>query len=131
MGITMIDPGEFPETGVFNLIAIRSPADATGQVIFPGGEAQNHPKCKLIKCVVIPLAYSTAIDVIAIERGSGEDVATVSAAAVVGTPATATIAPAAATKNSFEVNEDICYNLTTDGNAANATIIICTMKNIH
>ncbi len=127
--MNLIDGSELP-TSTFALIAVRSPADGVGQAVFPGGEAGNHRKCRLLKAVATPLAYSTAADVIAIERGSGEDVATVTAAAVVGTPTAATIAPAAGTKNQFAADEDICYNLTTDGNAANATMIVATFVTI-
>lgn len=126
---SQIDPAELPAQ-TFTLVAFRSPADGTGQVIFPGGESGNHRKCKLLKAVAVPLAYSTAVDVVAIERGSGEDVATVTVASTVGTPAVATIAPAAGTKNQFDVDEEICYNLTTDGNAANATMIVATFVTI-
>lgn len=69
-------------------------------------------------------------DVFAIERGSGEDVATATAAAVNMTPVAFTIAPAAGTKNVFEKNEDICVNLTTDGHANNAALVIMTFENI-
>jgi len=124
-----IDASELPNM-TFTLVAFRSPADSVGQVIFPGGESGNHRKCKLLKAVATALAYSTAADVIAIERGSGEDVATVTSSATVGTPVAATIAPAAGTKNQFEVDEEICYNLTTDGNAANATMITATFVTV-
>jgi len=71
-----------------------------------------------------------AQDVFSIERGSGEDVATATAAAVNMTAVVFTIAPAAGTKNVFERNEDICVNLTTDGHAANAALVIATFENV-
>ncbi len=72
-----------------------------------------------------------AADIMAIERGSGEDVATATANATAFTPTVFTIAPAAGTKNSFEKNEDICTNLTTDGAATSSTLVLMTFENIH
>lgn len=130
MTISTIEESELPESMVpFTVYHCRSPADSVGQVVISA--AGHHPKCRLVRANYIAIVYSTAVDVLAIERGSGEDVATVSGAAVTGTPAAFTIAPAAATKNSFERNEDIAVNLTTDGNAANSGLALMTFENIH
>jgi len=71
-----------------------------------------------------------AADVLAIELGSGVDIATATASATLGTPVAFTIAPASG-KNVFERNDDICVNLTTDGAATNACLVMMTFENIH
>jgi hypothetical protein len=130
MSISTIEESEIPEHfSIFTLVHFRKPADGTGTVILSA--AGHHPKCRLVKGQSVVLAYSTAADVAALERGSGEDVATVTTGAAIGISVDFTIAPAAGTKNVFEKNEDIVFNLTTDGNAANADIFAFTFESIH
>ncbi|HWQ95927.1 MAG TPA: hypothetical protein VN368_01005 [Candidatus Methylomirabilis sp.] len=130
MSISTVEENQIPESySLFTLVHFRKPADGTGAVTLAA--AGRHPKCRLVKGQSVVLAYSTAADVAALERGSGEDVATVTCGAAIGVSADFTIAPAAGTKNVFERDEDIVFNLTTDGNAANADIFAFTFESIH
>lgn len=127
MSISQLEESELPEHySVFTLVHARDPADSTGQVVLsaPG----HHPKCRLADLKVVVTAYSTAVDVGAIEDGDGNDAATFTCAAVVGSKQTAkTIIQGQV----FERNEAICVNLTTDGNAANAFLLFATFESIH
>lgn len=130
MSISTIEESEIPESfSIFTLVHFRKPADAVGRVLLSA--AGHHPKCRLVKGQSVVLAYNASADVAAIERGSGEDVATVTCGAAIGVSVDYTIAPAAGTKNTFERNEDIYFNLTTDGDAANADIHAFTFESIH
>lgn len=130
MSISLIEETEIPESfSLFTLVHFRKPADATGAVTLAA--AGGHPKCRLVKGQSVVLAYSTAADIAALERQSGEDVATVTCGTAIGVSVDYTIAPAAATRNEFLRNEDIVFRLTTDGDAANADIHAFTFANIH
>ncbi len=126
MSISLIEETEIPEYfSVFTLVYCRKPADGTGQVILaaPG----HHPKCRIARATVVVLAYSTTQDVIAIEDGDGNDAATVTAGTAIGVAVDFTLIAGQV----FERNEAIAYNLTTDGNAANADIIFVQLESIH
>ncbi len=115
-------------TQTFVLTRSRVPNEGTGQ--FELAAAGKHPKCKLISGQVIPTIYSTAADVIAIEHEDGGDVATATASATIGTPGALSIAPAAGYSAVFERNEPILMKASTQGNAANATTVICVFETI-
>ena len=126
MSKSMVEESEIPEgMSVFTLTHNRKPADSTGQVVLckPG----HHPKCRLQSFKSMCLAYSTAVDVAAVEDGDGTDAATISAGAAIGISTEGTLVQGQV----FERNEAICINLTTDGNAANATIFTLQMENCH
>ncbi len=128
--LNQIEENEIPEHfSLFTLVHFRKPADGVGTVTLSA--AGHHPKCRLVKGQSVVLAYSTAADVAVLERGTGEDVASVTCGAAIGVSVDFTIAPAAGTENVFEKNEDIVFNLTTDGNAANADIFAFTFESIH
>ena len=128
MTISKIEQNELPESySVFTLYHARDPAHAIGQVVISA--SGHHPKCRLVRAVVISL-IQVASDVIVIERQSGEDVASATASTTEMTPVVFTIAPAAGTKNVFERNEDICINLTTDGDATNSALVLMTFESI-
>jgi hypothetical protein len=127
MSISTIEESEIPEHySVFTLVHARDPADATGQTVLsaPG----HHPKCRIADLKVVVTAYSTAVDVGAIEDGDGNDAATFTCAAVVGSKQTA---KTIISGQVFERNEAIVHNLTTDGNAANAYLCFVTLESIH
>ncbi len=126
MVISTIEESEIPEHfSIFTLVYCRKPADAVGAVTLaaPG----HHPKCRIARAQVVVLAYSTAADVIAIEDGDGNDAATVTAGTAIGVSTDFTLIPGQV----FERNEAIRYNLTTDGDAANADIIFVQLESIH
>ena len=126
MTISTIEESEIPEHySVFTLVHNRKPADAVGQVILAA--AGHHPKCRIARASANVLAYSTAADVIAIEDGDGNDAATVTAGAAIGVSVDFTLIAGQV----FERNEAIAVNLTTDGNAANATVVTIQLESIH
>lgn len=130
MTISTIEENEIPESfSVFTIYHAHIAGTATGQVVISA--AGHHPKCRLVRAHYVAVAYATGASVFSIERGSGEDVATLTGPAALGVSAAATIAPAAGTKNSFERNEDIAVNLTTQGSATNAGLLVMTFENIH
>lgn len=124
---TKIDDNEL-RPATFVLQRTRVPAEGTGQFELAGAGA--HPKCVLVSGQVIATIYSTAVDVIAIEHEDGGDVATASASATVGTPVPLTIEPAAGYSAVFERNEPIMMKASTQGNAANATTVVCVFETI-
>lgn len=127
MSLSQVEEAEIPDHySIFTLVHLRDPADAVGQVVLahPG----HHPKCRLVDVKAAVLAYSTAVDIFAIEDGDGNDAATVTCAATVGSKQTA---KTLIEGQVFERNEAICLNLTTDGNAANAFIATMTFESIH
>jgi len=74
-----------------------------------------------------PSGIQHSYDVLAIEETTtGTDHATVSAGTTVNIKTAFTI-----TDDVFERNEGIAVNLTTDGNAANATWVIAQFESIH
>ncbi len=113
----------------FELRRTRIPAEGTGQ--FELAAAGKHPKCKLISGQVTAKIYSTAADVIAIEHEDGGDVATATASATVHTPVALTIAPAAGYSAVFERDEPIIMKASTEGNAANATEVLCVFETME
>lgn len=127
--VEKIEMADLPDQQPFTVFYPHIAAQATGQntMIAPG----HHPKCRLVKASYAMLAYATGASVMAIERGSGEDVATLTTPTALGVSAAATIAPAAGTTNVFEVNESICVNLTTQGSTTNAGILLATFETIH
>jgi len=130
MTISTIEESEIEESfSIFTLYHVQTAGNATGQTVISA--AGHHPKCRLVRAHYTTLAYATGASVWAIERGSGEDIATATGNATVGNSAAFTIAPAAGTKNSIERNEDIAVNLTTQGSTTNAGIILMTFENIH
>jgi hypothetical protein len=125
MTINTIEESELPEyQTVFTLVHFRGTDGSVGQTVLSA--AGHHPKVRMTKAVAVPIAYSTATDVFAIEETTGADHATVSSGTTVNIPTAFTI-----TDDVFERNEGICVNLTTDGNAANATLIFATFESIH
>jgi len=127
--MTELIEDEEMRTYTFQLKRSRIPAEGTGQ--FELAAAGKHPKCKLLSGQVTALIYSTAADVIAIEHEDGGDVATATASATIGTPVALTIAPAAGYSAIFERNEPIIAKASTQGNAANATEILCTFETVN
>lgn len=113
----------------FVLTRSRVPNEGTGQFELAG--AGKHPKCKLVSGQVIPIIYSTAADVIAIEHEDGGDVATATASTTIGTPGALSIAPAAGYSAVFERNEPIIMKASTQGNAANATTVTCVFETLE
>lgn len=125
MVLNTIEESEVPEYFMVGTVAYaRKPADSVGQVILV--RAGHHPKVRITKCYYDVLAYATAADVIALEEEGGTDHATLTGGAAIGVNVDATI-----TDDIFEKNEAICYNLTTDGNAANAGIFFVQFESIH
>jgi len=124
----MIDDSKFkPYT--FVLSRCKLPAEGTGQKTL--AEAGRHPKCKLVSGQVITLLYSTSADIFAIEHEDGGNVATATQSGTVGTPTALSIAPAAGYSAVFERNEPIIEIASTEGNAANATMIVCVFETVE
>ncbi|MFZ3385318.1 MAG: hypothetical protein WA144_15465 [Candidatus Methanoperedens sp.] len=121
-----IDPSEIPEyQSLYTMVYFRGTDQAVGvtEMVAPG----HHPKYRMKFAWALPQAYSTATDVLSIEEvTTGTDHATVSAGTTVNIKTAFTI-----TDDVFERNEGIAVNLTTDGNAANATWVIAQFESIH
>lgn len=126
MTISTIEESEIPEMfGVFTVVHARKPADAVGAVQLVA--AGHHPKCRIKTVVAMPLVYANAVDIFAVEDGEGNDAATISAGAGIGISTTATVISGQV----FERNESINVNLTTDGDATNATLVFVQLETIH
>ncbi len=128
MTISLIEESEIPENYVVgSMTVIRSTADGVGtKTIFASG---HHPKLRLVSVRYFATAYSTTADAMAIEDAAGTDYATLaqgSAPTAAGTDAAFTISDPV-----VERNEVVNYNLVTDGNAANAGLIIVQFESIH
>ncbi len=126
MVIQTIEESEIPEhNSVFMLVHARKPADGVGavQIAAPG----HHPKCRISRVIAVPLVYLTAVDVFAIEDGDGNDAATISSGAGLGISTEGTLVAGQV----FERNEAIKVNLTTDGDATNATLVFVQLESIH
>ena len=126
MTISTIEESEIPEhNSIFTVVHARKPADAVGvtQLLAPG----HHPKCRLVSVKAMPLVYANAVDVFAVEDGDGNDAATISAGAGIGISTTGTLIAGQV----FERNESVNVNLTTDGDATNATLVFVQLESIH
>jgi hypothetical protein len=126
MTISVIDASQLPEyTSLYTLVHFRGTDGVVGPTTMVA--AGHHPKFRMTKAYAVPIAYSTATDVFAIEETTtGTDHATVSAGTTVNIATNFTI-----TDDVFERNEGIAVNLTTDGNAANATLIVAQFESIY
>lgn len=123
---SIVDENQIPEHfGVFTLTHNRKPADATGNTVL--AHAGHHPKCRLVSVKAMPLVYDTAVDVFAIQDGDAVVAATISSGDAIGISTEGTLVEGQV----FERNEAIICDLTTDGNAANATIVTALFETIH
>jgi len=112
----------------FILSRTRVPAEGTGQ--FELSAAGAHPKCRLVSAYALATIYSTAPDQLVIEKQDGDNVATATASATIGTPVYFTIAPAAGNLDIFERDEPIIMKAAVEGNAANATTVSARFETV-
>lgn len=110
---------------VWTDLHFRKPADAAGQVVIRA--AGHHPRCRITKVTYDVLAYANVADQFVIEELNGTDHTTaVACGTAIGVATDMTI-----TDDIFERNEAICFNLTVDGDPANAGIIAIRCESVH
>lgn len=123
---SVVEEADVPEHyGVFSLTHNRKPADAVGNTVL--AHAGHHPKCRLVSVKAMPIVYDSAVDVFAVQDGDAVVAATISSGAAIGVSTEGTLVEGQV----FNRNEAIVCDLTTDGNALNATIVTALFETIH
>lgn len=128
MSIDTIEENEIPEYfSLFSRTVLLKVSGTNGDkylIAAPG----HHPKCRLVRGSVMPIAYSTATDVINVADG---DTNLAAPDLNVGTTVN-TVADLVPTQGQvFERNEAIYLVRKTVGNAANAEIVDLQFEAIH
>lgn len=128
MTIMTIEESELPESYALFSKTILLKISGTNADKYTIASAGAHPRCRLVRGSVMPIAYSTSTDVIVVEDGDGNDA---TADLNVGTTVNTVADLVPIQGQVFERNEAIILNRKTVGNAANAEIVELQFENIH